>query len=84
MSWYGWVWQFGEWHRVTGPHNGLSLCSRALGHVAKGRKVPGRHQAMTTGAPPTFTPAQETHQLAQGGLFPDETAGKPTNYSEGL
>jgi hypothetical protein len=55
MQWFGWIW-IGQWERVTGPHETPSLCSRALDKIGVERGVPGRHQVMTGGGPPTFTP----------------------------
>ncbi|HTU20247.1 MAG TPA: hypothetical protein VMG10_19440 [Gemmataceae bacterium] len=56
MLWHGWLWEHRRWVRVTGPHPSLAECSQALERIGKGRHVPGKHQVMTTGAPPRFTP----------------------------
>jgi hypothetical protein len=29
-DWYGYAWEPGRWHRVTGPHPSRSACSRTL------------------------------------------------------
>lgn len=50
--WYGWTYENGFWHRVTGPHETLSECSHALEKIAVARGVKGRDQCMTTGAVP--------------------------------
>lgn len=59
MEWYGWTYEKGKWQRVTGPHETLSACSRALTKIGKARRVPDRFQVMTGGGPPRFVPGDK-------------------------
>jgi hypothetical protein len=56
MNWFGWLWTGSRWERVSGPHETLSACSKALASIGQERGVPERLQVMTGGGVPQMAP----------------------------
>jgi hypothetical protein len=66
MGWHGWLWVDDAWERVcTAPT--IGECARALGVLGEGRGVPTRHQALTSGTPPSFRPTPSSPKIINRG-----------------
>lgn len=54
--WKGWIWSAGRWQAVCAGDD-LGQCHRRLNKICSDHGITkSTHAAMTTGAPPTFTP----------------------------
>lgn len=68
MEWFGFIYSAGAWERVCDAHD-LGSCHRKLNAICRERGVRGdREAAMTSGAPPSWTPGVEANAVYQRGL----------------
>jgi hypothetical protein len=61
-TWAGWLWlPSSGWKKVC-VGGSLAECSRELGRIGETMGVPAKHQTMTGGLAPKFTPAMKVQK----------------------